>query len=77
MIDRWAAEARRVRDDVIILDHGGPVARPADAEYSLGNSSLCRDFDAASPMERLPTEIGLTEQTKKCMAIERQKDAAE
>ena len=77
MIDRWAAEARRVRDDVIILAHGGPVAQPADAEYILEKSSLCQGFYGASSMERLPTEAALTEQTKKFMAINRRKDAAE
>jgi predicted TIM-barrel enzyme len=77
MIDRWAAEARRVRDDIIILAQGGPVAQPADAEYILQNSSLCQGFYGASSMERLPTERALTEQTKSFMAIEGRKVAAE
>ena len=35
LIDEWAAAAREVRDDVIVLCHGGPIAEPADAEYVL------------------------------------------
>ena len=34
-IDEWAGAARDVRDDVIVLCHGGPIAEPADAEYVL------------------------------------------
>jgi predicted TIM-barrel enzyme len=75
MVDRWAAAARGVRDDVVILVHGGPVAQPADAEYILSKSALCQGFYGASSMERLPTEVALTEQTKKFMAIQRRKDA--
>ena len=35
LIDEWAGAARQVRDDVIVLCHGGPIAEPADAEYVL------------------------------------------
>jgi len=71
MVDRWAAAARGVRDDVVILVHGGPVAQPSDAEYVLSKAALCQGFYGASSMERLPTEVALTEQTKKFMAIQR------
>jgi predicted TIM-barrel enzyme len=73
MVDSWAAAARRVRDDVLILVHGGPVAQPEDAEFVLSRSELAQGFYGASSMERLPTEVALTEQTKKFMAIQRQK----
>jgi len=73
MVDKWAAAARGVREDVMILVHGGPVAQPEDAEYVLSQSELCQGFYGASSMERLPTEVALTEQTKKFMAIQRQK----
>jgi predicted TIM-barrel enzyme len=77
IVDRWAAAARGVRDDVLILVHGGPVAQPEDAEYILSKAKLCQGFYGASSMERLPTEVALTEQTKKFMAIKRRKDDAE
>ena len=69
LADRWAAAARRVRSDVIILVHGGPVAEPEDAAFMLANSELAQGFYGASSMERLPTERALTEQTKRFMAI--------
>jgi len=71
IVDRWAAAARKVRDDVLILVHGGPVAEPADAEYVLAQSKLCQGFYGASSMERLPTEKALTEQTRKFMKIKK------
>jgi predicted TIM-barrel enzyme len=77
IVDRWAAAARCVREDVLILVHGGPVAQPEDAEYILSKAKLCQGFYGASSMERLPTEVALTEQTKKFMAIKRRKDDAE
>lgn len=56
----WAAAARSVRSDVIVLVHGGPVADPADAGYVLRNATGIDGFYGASSMERLPTEIALT-----------------
>ncbi|MGF1622559.1 MAG: phosphoenolpyruvate hydrolase family protein [Rhodomicrobiaceae bacterium] len=73
IVDSWAAAARRVREDVLILVHGGPVAQPEDAEFVLSRSELAQGFYGASSMERLPTEAALTEQTMKFMAIQRQK----
>jgi len=70
-VDTWAAAARKVRDDVIILVHGGPVSEPADAEFVLSKSKLAQGFYGASSMERLPTEKALTEQTRKFMSIKR------
>ena len=63
-INDWAAAARAVRDDVIILCHGGPIADPEDAEYILARCRDCHGFYGASSMERLPTERALTEQTR-------------
>ena len=57
----WAAAARAVRDDVIVLVHGGPIAEPEDAQYVLSNAPGLHGFYGASSMERLPTERALTE----------------
>ena len=57
----WAAAARSVRDDVIVLVHGGPIAEPEDAQYVLSNAPGLHGFYGASSMERLPTERALTE----------------
>lgn len=70
-IDAWAAAARSVRDDVIVLCHGGPIAMPEDAAFILKSCKGCHGFYGASSMERLPTEIALTEQTKRFKQIGR------
>jgi predicted TIM-barrel enzyme len=69
LLDEWAEAALAVNPDVIVLAHGGPVAEPADAEYVLRTAKHCHGFYGASSMERLPTEIALTEQTRKFKAI--------
>ncbi len=63
-IDAIAEAATRVRKDIIVLCHGGPIAMPADAEYVLKNAALCHGFYGASSMERLPVEGALTEQVR-------------
>jgi predicted TIM-barrel enzyme len=69
-IDSVAEAAMKVRKDVIVLCHGGPIALPADAEFILKHANTCHGFYGASSMERLPTEIALTEQTRKFKAIQ-------
>jgi predicted TIM-barrel enzyme len=64
LIDEWAAAAREVRDDVLVLCHGGPIAMPDDAAYVLERTKDCHGFYGASSMERLPTETALIEQTR-------------
>lgn len=69
LIDEWATAARKVRDDVIVLCHGGPISSPDDATYVLKRTKECHGFYGASSMERLPTEVALVEQTKKFKGI--------
>ena len=64
-IDGFAEAAKRIRKDVIVLCHGGPIANPEDAQFVLTNTKLCNGFYGASSMERLPTEVALTAQTKR------------
>lgn len=71
LINDWAKAAKSVRDDVIVLCHGGPIATPKDAEYILANCPDCHGFYGASSMERLPTEVALTETTEKFKSITR------
>ena len=72
LTDAWAAAALDVNPDAIVLVHGGPVAMPEDAAFVLKNTKHCHGFYGASSMERLPTEVALTEQTKKFKEISRQ-----
>ena len=64
-VEAWSAAAREVRDDVIVLCHGGPIAQPADAQFILSHCPGCHGFYGASSMERLPVEQALTEQTRR------------
>ena len=70
-VDAWSEAARKVRKDVIVLVHGGPVSEPEDAAYVLRETKNCHGFYGASSMERLPTERALVEQTKRFKAIQR------
>ncbi len=69
IVDAWSEAALKVNPDAIVLVHGGPVAMPEDAEFILENTSNCHGFYGASSMERLPTEVALTEQTRAFKAI--------
>ena len=64
LIDACAEAARKVRKDVILLCHGGPISSPEDAAYILKSVPGIHGFYGASSMERLPVEIALTEQTR-------------
>jgi predicted TIM-barrel enzyme len=66
-----AKAALEVRDDVIVLCHGGPVSTPEDAAVILSRCPQCHGFYGASSMERLPTEIALVEQTRRFKEIKR------
>lgn len=69
LIDEWADAARVIRDDIIILCHGGPIAMPGDANYILNSCQNVHGFYGASSMERLPVEQALKKQTEQFKAI--------
>jgi predicted TIM-barrel enzyme len=71
LIDEWAEAARRVRKDVIVIAHGGPISSPDDARYVLERSRHCNGFYGASSMERLPVESAMTEHVRTFKAIRR------
>lgn len=64
-----ANAARAVRSDVLVLSHGGPIATPQDAQYVLDHASGIDGFYGASSVERLPTEVGIREQTRAFMTL--------
>ena len=69
IVDEWSEAALKVNKNAIVLVHGGPVSSPEDASYILKNTKNCHGFYGASSMERMPTEVALTTQTKKFKAI--------
>jgi predicted TIM-barrel enzyme len=52
--------AKAVRDDVLVICHGGPISEPADARFVLDRTHGIVGFYGASSMERLPTEEAIT-----------------
>jgi len=57
--------SKAVRDDVMVICHGGPIASPEDAQYILDRCKGVDGFYGASSMERLPTEIAMTQHVEK------------
>jgi predicted TIM-barrel enzyme len=64
LIDEWAEAARRIRKDVIIIAHGGPISSPEDVDFVLKNSAHCNGFYGASSVERLPVETAIANHIK-------------
>lgn len=64
-----ADAARSVRSDVLCLSHGGPIATPEDAQFVLDQTTGIDGFYGASSIERLPTEVGIREQTERFVAM--------
>lgn len=69
MVDAWAEAALKVNPNAIVLVHGGPVSMPDDAQFILQSTRNCHGFYGASSMERLPTEVALTQQTRQFKAM--------
>jgi predicted TIM-barrel enzyme len=70
-INAWSAAARSVNRDVLVLCHGGPISSPEDAQWILSQCPDCHGFYGASSMERLPTEVALTETARRFVQITR------
>lgn len=64
-----AEAAVSVRDDVIVLCHGGPISLPGDAGHILSKVPLCRGFYGASSMERLPVEQAIRDRVEEFKAL--------
>ncbi len=69
IVQAMADAAKSVRDDVIVLCHGGPISEPADAQYVLQNTTGVDGFFGASSIERLATEGAIRDQAAAFKAI--------
>jgi len=69
LIQEMRDAAVAINPDVIVLCHGGPIAEPDDAQYVLERTRGVVGFFGASSMERLPTEIALTENMRRFKAV--------
>ena len=61
--------AKEVNPDVLVLCHGGPIAEPEDAAYVRERSEGVVGFFGASSVERLPTEVPITETMRRVQGI--------
>jgi predicted TIM-barrel enzyme len=69
LIQKMHDAAKRVNPEIIVLCHGGPIAEPDDAAYVLERTEGVVGFFGASSMERLPTEVAMTENMKRFKSI--------
>jgi predicted TIM-barrel enzyme len=61
--------AKEINSNILVLCHGGPIAEPEDATYVLSHTNGVVGFFGASSMERLPTEVAITENTRRFKQI--------
>ncbi len=61
--------AKRVNPDILVLCHGGPISEPSDVRYVLQNTKGVVGFFGASSIERLPTEVAITNCVKELKAL--------
>jgi len=55
---------KELREDVIVLCHGGPIAEPDDARFIMENVAGIDGFYGASSVERLPAETAIAERIR-------------
>jgi len=70
LIRQMHAAAVAVNPDVLVLCHGGPIATPTDAGHVLAQVKGVVGFFGASAMERLPTEVAITDTVRQFKQIE-------
>jgi predicted TIM-barrel enzyme len=61
--------AKKVKNDILVLCHGGPISEPEDAAYILKHTEGIVGFFGASSIERLPTEVAITECVRRFKGI--------
>jgi predicted TIM-barrel enzyme len=59
------------RGDVLVLCHGGPIAEPSDVAFVVEHTSGLDGFFGASSIERLATEVAITDQTRGFKSLRR------
>jgi predicted TIM-barrel enzyme len=69
LIQEMHDAAKAINPELLVLCHGGPIAEPEDAAYVLEHTQGVVGFFGASSMERLPTEVAMTENMRRFKAI--------
>jgi predicted TIM-barrel enzyme len=68
-VQAMADAAFSLREDVIVLCHGGPIAEPEDVRFVLSRTKGIAGFFGASSIERLPTEPAIIRQVEEFTAL--------
>lgn len=71
LVQRIHDAGKSVNPNIIVICHGGPISEPEDAEYIMNNTDGIVGFFGASSVERLPTELAISEQVRKFKKIKR------
>jgi len=71
LIQAMRDAAVAIKPNVMVLCHGGPIAEPSDAAYVLERTRGVVGFFGASSMERLPTEVAITETVRRFKTLKR------
>lgn len=69
MVSKITDAARKENPDVIVLCHGGPISSPTDAAFIFNRLRTVDGFFGATSMERLPTEVAITEQVREFASL--------
>jgi len=69
LVQRIYDAGKSVNSDIIVICHGGPISEPDDVQYVLGKTTGIAGFFGASSIERLPTEVAITEQVRKFKSL--------
>jgi len=65
LVQRIHDAGKSVNPDILVICHGGPISEPEDAAYVLSRTKGVVGFFGASSIERLPTEIAITQQVSR------------
>lgn len=68
-VQAMADAAKSVRDDILVLCHGGPIAEPEDVAVIFKKTRGIAGFFGASSIERLPTEPAIVARVRAFAAL--------
>jgi predicted TIM-barrel enzyme len=68
-VQRIIDAGKNERADLLVLCHGGPIAEPSDVAFIVERTNGLDGFFGASSIERLATEVAITEQTRGFKAL--------
>jgi len=68
-VQRIVDAGKNERGDVLVLCHGGPIAEREDVAWILDHTRDVDGFFGASSIERLATEVAITQQTRRFKSL--------